>query len=99
MRTKQESASDRGIFLYRFIDLYVEIKRCNNVCNSSDENRCEQKIRPIDIRNIGADINSVVETHRIENIFPYDAYQNIPEGIYLGLVDKSRGVVVGYTDQ
>lgn len=53
----------------------------------------------LDISNIDTNINSVVETHRIKDIFPYDAYQNIPDGIYLGPIDKSKGVVVGYTYQ
>ena len=44
------------------------------------------------------DVSNIEITHRIENIFPYDPYQNIPENIYLKNYDPAKGVVVGYKD-
>jgi len=48
----------------------------------------------VDIR----DPNNIQEVHRIKDVFPYDPYQNIPEGIYLKNIDKNLGVVVGYKE-
>jgi len=44
-----------------------------------------------------SDINNIVEVSREEDIFPYNARQNIPRNVSLtSVVDKDRGVVVGY---
>ncbi len=43
-----------------------------------------------------SDMNTIKEVHRVENMFPYDPYQNIPEGIYFRSIDKEKGVVIGY---
>ncbi len=48
----------------------------------------------IDIR----DVNNIHETHRLVDVFPYNAYQNIPEGINLKNVDSKLGVVIGYRE-
>lgn len=45
-----------------------------------------------------SDINNIREIHRVTDVFPYDPYQNIPSHIYLGPVDSSKGVVVGYRE-
>lgn len=41
---------------------------------------------------------SIVEQDREINIFPYNAYQNVPDGIYFGYdgIDETKGVVVSY---
>ncbi|MDQ7075908.1 MAG: hypothetical protein Q9O24_12355 [Gammaproteobacteria bacterium] len=46
----------------------------------------------IDIR----DPANILEVGRQKAIFPYDAYQNVPQQVYLGWVDESKGVVVGF---
>jgi len=46
----------------------------------------------IDIR----DLDNITEVDRELQVFPYDPYQNIPQGVYLGPVDPKFGVVVGY---
>ncbi len=43
-----------------------------------------------------SDANNVTEVAREQDIFEYDAYQNVPDDIYLGVIDESRGVVVDY---
>jgi len=44
-----------------------------------------------------SDINNITEIAREQDIFPYNARQNIPENIRLvGEIDRSFGVVVGY---
>ena len=45
-----------------------------------------------------SDPQNVFEQDRDIDIFPYDAYQNIPDNVYFGYdgVDESRGVVVSY---
>ena len=43
-----------------------------------------------------SDANNVTEVAREQNIFEYDAYQNVPDDIFLGVIDESRGVVVDY---
>jgi hypothetical protein len=50
----------------------------------------------LDIR----DLSAITVTHRSEDVFPYDAYQVFSNetGFSLSTVDKSKGVVVGYTD-
>jgi hypothetical protein len=45
-----------------------------------------------------SDINDIREIHRVTDVFPYDPYQNIPADIYLGAVDSSKGVVIGYRE-
>lgn len=42
------------------------------------------------------DIENIQETTRVRDIFPYDAYQNVPSDIYFDDIDETRGVVVGY---
>lgn len=49
----------------------------------------------LDIR----DIDNIRVVSRVENIFPYNAYQNLPEGIYLDGIDREKGVVVGYKER
>lgn len=41
---------------------------------------------------------NVFEVDREEQVFPYDAYQVIPDDVYFGFeaIDESRGVVIGY---
>lgn len=48
-----------------------------------------------------SDPQNVAVVDRVEQIFPYDAYQNIPQDIYFGYdqVDETRGVVVSYVRQ
>ncbi len=46
----------------------------------------------VDIR----DVQNMAEVHRIEGVFPYDPYQNIPEGVYLSGYDMKKGIVIGY---
>ena len=46
----------------------------------------------IDISNI----NAPREVHRVEDVFPYNAYQAIGEDVWLSSVDQEKGVVVGY---
>ena len=46
----------------------------------------------IDIR----DVNDIIEVHREIDVFPYDTYQNIPSDVYVGPVDRNKGVVIGY---
>ena len=48
----------------------------------------------IDIR----DVNNIHETHRLVDVFPYNAYQNIPEGINLKNVNSKLGIVIGYRE-
>jgi len=45
-----------------------------------------------------ADTDNIVEVAREQDIFPYDAFQNIPYNVDFdfGVVDSSNGVVVGY---
>lgn len=43
-----------------------------------------------------SDPQNVQEVDREQEIFPYDAYQNIPDDIYFGQIDESRGVVISY---
>jgi len=49
----------------------------------------------IDISNL----QNIQEVDRIENVFQYDQYQNVPHNIYLGYVDSSKGVVIGYKEK
>lgn len=43
------------------------------------------------------DPQNIQEVNRQESVFPYDEYQNIPDGVYFSQsVDRSRGVVVSY---
>jgi len=47
----------------------------------------------IDVSNI----ENIREVARLEDVFPYNARQNIPENVRLsGTIDRTRGVVVGY---
>jgi len=46
----------------------------------------------IDIR----DPANIKEVGRQQAIFPYNAYQNVPDQVYLNWVDESKGVVVGF---
>lgn len=46
-----------------------------------------------------SNMNNIQEIHRIENVFPYNAYQNIPEDIFLEHVDESKGVVIDYEER
>ena len=45
-----------------------------------------------------SDPQNVMEVDRDIDIFPYDAYQNIPDDVYFGYddIDELRGVVVSY---
>jgi len=45
-----------------------------------------------------ADTDNITEVAREQDIFPYDAFQNIPYNVDFdfGVVDRSNGVVVGY---
>lgn len=43
-----------------------------------------------------SDIEQISEVNRVDSIFPYDAYQNVPDDIYFSDVDETRGVVVDY---
>jgi hypothetical protein len=45
-----------------------------------------------------SNINDIQETHRVPDIFPYNAYQNVPEEIWMGPLDPSKGVVIGYKE-
>ena len=38
----------------------------------------------------------LVELSRQTDIFPYDEYQNVPDHVFFGFVDREQGVVVGY---
>jgi hypothetical protein len=42
------------------------------------------------------DATQIHELARFTDVFPYDGYQNVPEGVYFDSIDSSRGVVVGY---
>lgn len=42
------------------------------------------------------DLQNVTEVDRDENIFEYDAYQNVPDDVFFTNIDESRGVVVSY---
>ncbi|MDH5229827.1 MAG: hypothetical protein OEY38_07205 [Gammaproteobacteria bacterium] len=42
------------------------------------------------------DLAQIEVTKRIKDVFPYDAYQVIGDDVYLGDVDQSQGVVIGY---
>jgi len=44
------------------------------------------------------DPNNIVEQDREIDIFPYNAYQNIPDNIYFGYdgIDENKGVIVSY---
>jgi len=46
-----------------------------------------------------SDIQNIREIDRIENVFLYNAYQNIPDDIYIGYVDEAQGVVIGYKEK
>lgn len=46
----------------------------------------------LDIRTL----ESIQEVNRVEDIFPYDEYQNVPDDVYFTNVDPERGVVVDY---
>lgn len=44
-----------------------------------------------------SDMDNINEVARVEDVFPYNSRQNIPDNIRLsGSIDKSLGVVVGY---
>jgi len=44
-----------------------------------------------------SDIDNIREIARVEDVFPYNARQNIPAEVRLsGSIDRSRGVVIGY---
>lgn len=43
------------------------------------------------------DILSPTVVNRQIDIFPYDVYQNIPDNIVFSDIDKTKGVIVGYT--
>lgn len=46
------------------------------------------------------DPQNIQEVNRQEEVFPYDEYQNIPDGVYFNQsVDQSRGVVVSYESE
>ena len=45
-----------------------------------------------------SDIANIREIHRVIDVFPYNIYQNVPPTIYLGPVDRGKGVVVGYKE-
>jgi len=46
-----------------------------------------------------SDAKDIHEINRIKNVFPYNAYQTIPEGIYLNTVNREKGVVIGYKEK
>lgn len=46
-----------------------------------------------------SDPENIKESNRIVNSFPYDPYQNLPDGVWLGEVDENLGVVVGYKEE
>lgn len=48
----------------------------------------------IDIR----DLSTISVVSRLIDVFPYNGYQNIPDGIALREVDPSKGVIVGYKE-
>ena len=98
-------AREKGIHIYDNTDpqdpvhlLFINVPGNLDIAVNSDYLYVDSYVDlvALDISNIDTDINSVVETHRIEDVFPYDAYQNIPDGIYLGRVDQSLGVVVEF---
>ncbi len=43
-----------------------------------------------------SDMNNVREVDRIEDLFPYNPFQAVGEGMPLGSVDESKGVIIGY---
>jgi len=44
-----------------------------------------------------SDMDNIYEVSRVEDVFPYNSRQNIPDNVRLsGNIDRSRGVVVGY---
>ena len=50
----------------------------------------------VDLVTIDLDDPSFPVVDREEDIYPYDAYQNVPDGVYLVGVDSTRGVVIGH---
>ena len=51
----------------------------------------------VDIRSLEfGDIDRIGEVNRVQDIFPYDEFQNVPEGVFLRDVDPERGIVIGY---
>lgn len=51
----------------------------------------------VDIRSLEfGDIDRIGEVNRVEAIFPYDEYQNVPSDVFFAAVDQERGVVIGY---
>jgi len=44
-----------------------------------------------------SDMNAIKEVHRVNDMFAYNPYQNIPKGIYFRSIDKTKGVIIGYT--
>jgi len=43
-----------------------------------------------------SDVQNIREVYRIEDVFPYNPRQNLPEDIYLSHYDIKKGVVIGY---
>lgn len=42
------------------------------------------------------DLSDMRESHRVEAVFPYDPYQNLPAGVWIYGYDEKNGVVVDY---
>ena len=79
---------DDSLYADSYIDLVTidisDIKSISGLENNAD------------IENI-SEIANIPEVARVEDVFPYNARQNIPENVRLsGTVDKTLGVVVGY---
>jgi len=45
-----------------------------------------------------SDMSNIREVHRVTDIFPYNPYQNVPVEIWIGPLDPSKGVVIGYKE-
>lgn len=41
----------------------------------------------------------IVVSARIEEHFPYDAHQNVPDFVYFDNIDRRKGVVIGYKEE